>query len=108
MKGECISADAAVQMNDCQGVVACDVESHHIKITFQGILLRDDVMLQVPARSLRRRPCCHFALAQELQAQWEDMHIARGSLLQLTLYVCSPSEVWGVWQQQARPSHGGM
>jgi hypothetical protein len=93
-------------MKGSQGVAGCDVESHHVKITFEGILLRDDVMLQVRARALRRRPCCHFARVQELQAQWEDTHLARASLLQLTLYVCSPSEVWGAWQQHARP-HGG-
>jgi hypothetical protein len=30
------------------------------------------------------------------------------SLLQLTFYICSPSEMWGVWQQLGQPVHAAQ
>lgn len=63
------------------GLFETGIDPQHIKITFQGMLLRDDVTLQ------------------ELLVMWEALSTVSSALLQLTLYICSPSEVWGVWQQ---------
>jgi hypothetical protein len=88
------------------------VEPQHVKITIQGLILPDDAMLQVPphpcppplhlcpsyAHAPSEKCVSHFA-SQEVQVMWQKHHPS--SLLQLTFYVCSPSEVWGVWQEHA-------
>ena len=39
---------------------------------------------------------------------WQAVSPPTSPLLQLTFYICSPGEMWGVWQQLGQPAHAAQ
>jgi hypothetical protein len=70
---------------------------------------KKDLFSHSRKKDLFSSPCCHnfisrVLLRQELLDMWQAVSPPTPSLLQLTFYICSPGEMWGVWQQLVQPA----